>query len=273
MGDDTKMNANNIRLHIRVLRRLSMAVRDPSAPVHKDSALWWIEKNEYVFGRRSHETSIQETPKYLGAFCTALPQSDRLRDACENLHIANLRGHSIRGGRHVGDWARALAMVNQIPAAILDRFPKYKDFLENFESMRPVKRSLPNGDVVTTTPELAVYGQPSLEQMVQLILLPLYDGKQYQGFLGSKSAVPLEVSMRSPTSTFCTEETKLKIRVALVMLAVMVLAAMTTLRVLMVLPLARGWPRKMSIADRNSMRRNCTLNSTRWRMNWSRRMF
>ena len=107
--DDTAMNVRHIRLHLCVLRRLSMAVRDMSQPMHTDSALYWFEKSEEICERQCASTSIQESPKYLDAFCTALADTQRLRDAAEKLQTALLRGHPLRGGRNVGEWAWALA--------------------------------------------------------------------------------------------------------------------------------------------------------------------
>ena len=106
--EDTTMHVMNIRLHLRVLRRLSTAVKDPLHPAHIDSALCWFERNEEVFGRKTVSTSIQESPRFLDAFCTALPDSNMLQEAAENLHIALLRGHVVKGGKNVADWARAL---------------------------------------------------------------------------------------------------------------------------------------------------------------------
>ena len=42
---DTKMTVQNVRLHLRILRRLSMAVVDETAPSYKDSALFFFDRN------------------------------------------------------------------------------------------------------------------------------------------------------------------------------------------------------------------------------------
>ena len=65
---ETKMTLFNIRLHLRILRRLSVAVCDPINPSYKESALYYMERNEEVFGRRAKEVSLQESTKYFDAF-------------------------------------------------------------------------------------------------------------------------------------------------------------------------------------------------------------
>ena len=63
---------NTVRLHIRVLRMLSMAVKDPSRPVHTDSALDWIEKNESVFGDH-YPGDPQVLERFLHSAARAMP--------------------------------------------------------------------------------------------------------------------------------------------------------------------------------------------------------
>ena len=63
-----------------------------------------------------------------------------------------------------------MAMMKQSAVAILNRFPAYKRLLKPFETFHsfhtayPTGRRLPDGETVEATPELPVFGQPSLEQ-------------------------------------------------------------------------------------------------------------
>jgi len=54
-SNDTKMSVANVRLHLRVLRRLSLAVLDQANPSYEHSALFYFDKNEEFFGRKVHK--------------------------------------------------------------------------------------------------------------------------------------------------------------------------------------------------------------------------
>ena len=45
-SQETQMGVKNVRLHLRILRRCSLAVKDQSAPKHEYSALYYFERNE-----------------------------------------------------------------------------------------------------------------------------------------------------------------------------------------------------------------------------------
>ena len=66
---ESRMNIYNIRLHMRVLRRLSMAVLDQGDPKYEESALAYFDKNEEIFGRKGKQVAVlQESTKALDAF-------------------------------------------------------------------------------------------------------------------------------------------------------------------------------------------------------------
>ena len=45
-NSDTAMKLYGVRLHLRVLRRLSMAVLDPAQPKYEYSGLYYMDRNE-----------------------------------------------------------------------------------------------------------------------------------------------------------------------------------------------------------------------------------
>ena len=79
--NDTKMTIQNVRLHLRILRRLSMAVVDETAPNYQDSALFFFDRNEELWGRKSSEVQLQENTRSLDTSQAALPNLQDLRTA------------------------------------------------------------------------------------------------------------------------------------------------------------------------------------------------
>ena len=141
---ETEMNLKNVRMHIRILRRLSLAVENPAAPTYQNSALYYLERNEGMFGRRSPELVVQESARYLGQFQAALPELADLRNAAETWHILNLRGCAPKvGGRQVVEHARALAMYSRVPASLVPRFPRYAPMLEEFLGPKEFHEAFP----------------------------------------------------------------------------------------------------------------------------------
>ena len=150
---DTTMNVANVRLHLRVLRRLSMAVADPGNPAYKDSALFFFDRNEEIFGRKGLQTILQESTRAFDSFQSALQSLDELRMASENLHILLLRGCNIKmSGRGIGELARGLVLYSKVPQALIPRFPRYTDFLKDFESLRVFHAKFPTGLTVAQLP-------------------------------------------------------------------------------------------------------------------------
>lgn len=145
-SSDTTMNVPNVRLHLRVLRRLSMAVADPANPAYVDSALFFFDRNEEIFGRKGQQTLLQESARTFDSFQSALQSLDELRLASENLHILLLRGCSIKmSGRGIAELARGLVLYSKVPQALLPRFPRYAEFLKDFQSLRVFHEKFPSG--------------------------------------------------------------------------------------------------------------------------------
>lgn len=150
---ETRMTIGNVRLHLRLLRRCSMAVLDPGSPRYEGSALDYFERNENVWGRRAEQTALQESGKYFDAFQAALPNLCDLRCAAENLHIAQLRGYSMRiGGRNVADQARGLLMLSKVPAALVERYPRHRALLTPYHSLKAFHEAFPAGLTLSGEP-------------------------------------------------------------------------------------------------------------------------
>lgn len=196
---ETKMNLYNVRLHMRLLKRFSMAVVDAANPSHTQSALYYMERNEEVFGRRTAETAMQESARALDAFQSALPDPSDLRIACENLHIVNLRGHSIKTlGRHTAEAAKALVLYNKIPQALLPRFERFSSLLTDYSSFKefhtkyPVGRML-DGTVVETTakPSMPIFASETMDKLMSDVLWPLFSFKKHAALSGGGGALGL----------------------------------------------------------------------------------
>ena len=138
---DSTLSVGTIRLHLRVLRRLSLAMLDNSAPAYEGSALYWFDRNEELWGRKGPQVTLQENARSFDAFQAALPNLDDLRDASMTLHILLLRGNNVKmAGRGIADLARGLVLYSRIPAALLPRFEKYSELLKPFGSLREFHR-------------------------------------------------------------------------------------------------------------------------------------
>ena len=193
--NDTKMTIQNVRLHLRILRRLSMAVVDETAPSYQDSALFFFDRNEELWGRKSSEVLLQENTRSLDTFQAALPNLQDLRTASECLHILLLRKANIKlVGRGIADLAKGLALYNRIPEALVPRFPKYKDLLSDFSCFRNFHQKYPfgrdfNGTEIEDTAELPVFAAESLEKLTSEILIPVFMGKKHSSLLGGGAAL------------------------------------------------------------------------------------
>ena len=117
-NQDTTMKLGGLRLHVRILRRLSMAVLDPADPKYEFSALYYMDRNEEIFGRTSQQMTMQESNRIFDSFCSALADLSDLRLACEALHILLLRGFPVKiSARTVTETARVLPLYSKIPQA------------------------------------------------------------------------------------------------------------------------------------------------------------
>lgn len=67
-SSESKMTVGTIRLHLRILRRLSMAVADQGDMKYQNSALYFFDRNEELWGRRCSQVALQESTKYFDAF-------------------------------------------------------------------------------------------------------------------------------------------------------------------------------------------------------------
>ena len=116
---DSTMSLYNVRLHLRVLRRLSMAVADPAAPSYTHSALHYFDRNEEIWGRRTFQVVLQESPRYLDAFTGAIPDLGNLRLVAEALHVMYLRGYNVKpSGRQAADTAKSILTMCKVWGSI-----------------------------------------------------------------------------------------------------------------------------------------------------------
>jgi hypothetical protein len=95
-NQETMMTLHLVRSHLRILRRASMAVSDTSNPTYEYSALYYLDRNEEVFGRRVQEVAFQESVKYLDGFIAAIPDAGDLRNTMETVHYLLLRGVQLK---------------------------------------------------------------------------------------------------------------------------------------------------------------------------------
>lgn len=195
---ETKMTLINIRLHLRVLRRLSMAVVDQRKPSYEQSALYFFDRSEEVFGRRAPEVALQESTKAMDAFQAGIPDLDDLRVASETFHIMLLRGYNIRpAARQTSEVARSLVHYTKIPAALAPRFPKFAAHLVDFVSLRTFHLKYPHGkdlegnDLPEQKPEYPIHASECLDKLVQEIFIPLMTFKKHQSLLASSSPLAL----------------------------------------------------------------------------------
>ena len=143
---DSTMTVATIRLHLRILRRLSLAVLDTGAPAYKDSALYYFDRNEEIFGRKGTQVALQENCRSFDSFQSALPNLDDLREASKNLHLLLLRGYNIKlTGRGIAELARGLVLYSKIPTSLVPRFPRYVDILKPFGSLQAFHKAFPQG--------------------------------------------------------------------------------------------------------------------------------
>ncbi len=190
-SSQTKMTVKQVQLHFRILRRLSMAVTNEASPVYKDSALYFFERNEDLWGRKGKEVLLQESSKYLDCFQSALPSLSDLRDAAEALHIMNLRGCTPKlAGRNVAEHARALTMYNQLPTAVVAKFPAHKALVQDFLSTSAFHEKFPYGMTVDGVevkehPIFPDFGYESLERLVQEVLAPTLSGKRHNNLMNA----------------------------------------------------------------------------------------
>lgn len=89
---ETTMTLHHVRTHLRILRRASMAVSDSANPAYEFSGLYYLDRNEEVFGRRVQEVTFQESVKYLDSFIAAVSDAGELRSTLETVHYLLLRG-------------------------------------------------------------------------------------------------------------------------------------------------------------------------------------
>lgn len=199
-SNETTMSLKNVRLHLRIFRRLSLAVENQAQPAYEGSALWYFDRNEELFGRRSAEAGLQESTRWLDAFQASLVDLSDLQVAAKNLHILLLRGTVLKlCGRQVTEHARALVLYTRVPQALLPRFPVYKPMLESFEDLEAFHKSWPaglhpDGTAVDTSavPAYPIFAQESLEKLVQEVLLPTLQGKRHNALMSGGPALAVQ---------------------------------------------------------------------------------
>ncbi|CAK0856763.1 unnamed protein product [Prorocentrum cordatum] len=166
---ETTMNLYNIRLHLRILRRLSMAVADVGAPAYKDSALCYFDRNEEIWGRKHPNVTMQETGRSFDAFQSAVPDLGDLRVLAETYHVMLLRGYNVKAsGRHAPETAKTLKTFHK-------EYPSGLDF--DGKELLHVSHTYP------------ILGEGTAEKLNSEILLPTMLNKKFQAFLGHPTAL------------------------------------------------------------------------------------
>ena len=199
-NNSTTMSLYNIRLHLRVYKKCAGAVKDPATPAHEGSALYWLECNEELWGRRASQCVLQEQPRSLDTFVSAFNDMENLRLACETFHVMNLRGFGVKFSvKHVSDTAKALPYYTKIPHALISRYNKHAALLEGYSSLLAFHESHPEGMLLTGEPvqdkdkkPYPIFASEFLDVLWHDLLLPLFTFKKHASLCGVVAA-PLGV--------------------------------------------------------------------------------
>ena len=117
VSKETKVTAATVRQHLRVLRRLSMAVADQSHPVHEKPGLWFLERCQEIWGRRTPRTTLNENVRQLDGFASACVDMNELQMACEAHFYMVLRGNVVKlSDRNIGLYSRACVLTMKVRA-------------------------------------------------------------------------------------------------------------------------------------------------------------
>jgi len=192
------MSVANVRLHLRVPRRLSLAVLDQANPSYEHSALFYFDKNEEFFGRKGSQTVLQESVKYFDAFQSAVPDLTDLRNVSETLHVMFLRGYPVKPfGRTAGETAKAITVMTKVPGALLPRFPLFQSLLESFGSLKAFHLAYPTGmdmqgnEIKNVKVQYPIYGESSIDKLTSEVLLPLMLFKKHQSLVGHSTPLAI----------------------------------------------------------------------------------
>jgi len=193
---ETKMTLYNVRLHTRIFKRLSMSVLDESNPKYDQSALFWVDRNEDLWGRKGAQTMLQESGRSFDAFVAAIPDNKDLRNVAETYHVMLLRGYNVKAhGRNSAETAKQILLFSKIPPALIDRYPAHKEFLNPFRSLKTFHENFPTcldldgnylGDKKHQMPILST---ESLDKLVTEILIPLLMFKKFSSLNGTNTAL------------------------------------------------------------------------------------
>lgn len=192
------MQLDGVRRHMRIIKRLAAATPNPQAPEYENSALFFFERNEEIWGRRRSEVFLQESARYLDAFQASLPELEDLRSAAEALHVLTLRGHSPKiNGRNIPEQARALAAYNRVPRLLLPRFPDYKKQLAPFVSIRTFHEHYPIGlgmdgqEITSEPPDFPMFASETLDRLLNTILVPIMTHKKHSSLTTTGGALSI----------------------------------------------------------------------------------
>ena len=199
-SNNTQMSLYNIRLHLRVYKKVANAVADPLKPQHEDSALHWFERNEELWGRRATQCTLQEQPRVLDTFTSSFSDAMDLRAAAQTLHVMQLRNYNVKSSvKLVAETAKALPYYVKIPEALIKRYSKYEDLLKPYSSLHAFHEAHPLGTLSTGSPvrpedqkALPIYASEFLDVLFNDLLLPLFQFKKHASLLGTSSA-PLAI--------------------------------------------------------------------------------
>ncbi|CAK0892141.1 unnamed protein product [Prorocentrum cordatum] len=193
---ETTMNLYNIRLHLRILRHLSMAVADVGAPACKDSALCYFDRNEEIWGRKHPNVALQETGRSFDAFQSAVPDLGDLRMLAETYHVMLLRGYTVKAsGRQAPETAKATLTMTKVPSSLLPRHPLFESVLSVYKTLKTFHKEYPSGldfdgkELLNVSHTYPILGEGTAEKLNSEILFPTMLNKKFQAFLGLPTAL------------------------------------------------------------------------------------
>ena len=111
----SEVTPQGARMHLRVLRRFSLAVADEVNPAYEKSGLYYLEKCQEIWGRRTPQTALNENIRHLDAFqAGALDLSD-LQIACETHFHILLRGNNVNiKEKSIAPYVRACILYTKV---------------------------------------------------------------------------------------------------------------------------------------------------------------
>jgi hypothetical protein len=197
---DNAMTDKNVRMHLKILRRLSVACVSQTNPQYKDSALFFADKIEDVFGRTSGCSAVINHHHVMDQFQSSIHDLADLRIVFENLFTVFLRGYNVKlSHRTASDSARVLLNMNKLPQQLLPKLPAYQALLKPFASLSAFHKHFPVGldaegeDIdPDKCPDIPSFSQESLDSLINDILVPMFKNKKYQTLSGKNGPLAMD---------------------------------------------------------------------------------